>query len=573
MTDTTTETTDTVDGASPPAPTVEYVDPSTVLLDANVRLDARLDKDFVASIRDNGVLVPARAVRTADGQLRIRFGSRRALAAIETGQQLPVLVVADEGTDDAATVERIIQQWAENEHRAGLTVAEKVGVVGQLSLLGVSAAQITKKTKFPRQQVDQALTVSKSKLATAALERYDFLDLVQAAAVAEFAEAGDKESVTRLVAAAQTGQFDHTLQLIRDEQARAAAQAERDRKETERRQRLEAELRAAGITIIDPPTIAGVAKTLDDLRTPDGHFIEPEDHAGCPGHAAYLDTVWGYIDHATGEPVDRTAEDDEEPEESQGEEGEDERPDEGAEDFDEGYDPEELDPDDEGDGGDEETRDVRWGQYLGVKYACTDPAANGHVTRASLSRPTAPRVPAAEQSEAERAEAAATRRDVIDSNKAWDSAQKVRRNWLKGLFARKSAPKGSPVFVATALALDGVLLGEADGNHLTATLIGVGSNELLAAEVSTATDGRANLLTLAQVLGAYEAHTDRNDWRNQRPATVRYLLFLKKIGYDLSPVERRATGEAVTLDGEPVNTGGTDSAGADEPEDQEASGT
>jgi hypothetical protein len=42
------------------------------------------------------------------------------------------------------------------------------------------------------------------------------------------------------------------------------------------------------------------------------------------------------------------------------------------------------------------------------------------------------------------------------------------------------------------------------------------------------------------VLAAYEDHTDRNDWRTQRPPTRRYPTFLSEHGYALSDVERRA---------------------------------
>ncbi|MBI4942111.1 MAG: ParB N-terminal domain-containing protein [Actinobacteria bacterium] len=59
------------------------VDPASLLVDVNIRLEARLDADFVASVRDLGVLVPVVAVRTDEGQLRVRFGHRRTLAAVQ----------------------------------------------------------------------------------------------------------------------------------------------------------------------------------------------------------------------------------------------------------------------------------------------------------------------------------------------------------------------------------------------------------------------------------------------------------------------------------------------------------
>src|SRR5882762_6894175 len=106
------------------APTVEMLDSTTLLVDLNVRHDARLDSAFLASIREHGVLVPIVAVRTAEGGVRVRFGHRRTLAAVEVALPVvPVVLIADEASDTAAQVQRIIGQWAENDHRTALTVA------------------------------------------------------------------------------------------------------------------------------------------------------------------------------------------------------------------------------------------------------------------------------------------------------------------------------------------------------------------------------------------------------------------------------------------------------------------
>ena len=193
-------------------PSIERVeiDPRELLVDVNIRKDVRLDNDFVASIKELGVLVPITAVRTSSGEIRVRFGHRRTLAAIEAGlDAVPADVIGNEGEDDAAAIERIITQHAENVHRAGLTSAEKVEVVAQLSAFGVKASEITKKTRIPRGEVSAAKAVSESELAKEASERYDFLTLEQAAAVAEFED--NREAVKVLVAAAQQGRFDHAL--------------------------------------------------------------------------------------------------------------------------------------------------------------------------------------------------------------------------------------------------------------------------------------------------------------------------------------------------------------------------
>ncbi len=68
--------------SSTPATSIELVDPASLLVDLNVRHDPRLDAAFSASIKELGVLVPIVAVRTAEKQLRVRFGHRRTLAAV-----------------------------------------------------------------------------------------------------------------------------------------------------------------------------------------------------------------------------------------------------------------------------------------------------------------------------------------------------------------------------------------------------------------------------------------------------------------------------------------------------------
>jgi ParB family transcriptional regulator, chromosome partitioning protein len=169
--------------------TVEQVDPTTLLVDVNIRSDAALDKDFLASIRDLGVLVPIAAVRTQDGALRVCYGHRRTLAAVEAGRgSVPVIVANGDDADEAARIvsQWIVSQWHENEHRSGLSTADKVAAVEQLSLLGLSAAPIVKQTRARKADVEQALATAGSALAKGAATRYEFLTLDQAAAVAEF---------------------------------------------------------------------------------------------------------------------------------------------------------------------------------------------------------------------------------------------------------------------------------------------------------------------------------------------------------------------------------------------------
>jgi ParB/RepB/Spo0J family partition protein len=241
------------------------LDPRTLLIDVNIRTDARLDKDFIASIKDLGVLVPITAVRTAGGDVRVRFGHRRTLAAIEADlATVPVEIIGDEGIDDAGQIERILTQHAENAHRAALTDSEQLGVVEQLSAFGMSAAQIAKRTKIKRNTVNASLAVVGSELAKAATEQYDFLTLDQAAAVAEFDN--DPEAVKQLVMAAQHGRgFDHLLQRLREDRADEALI---NAKVTE--------LVTAGITVIDRLAWTDAPKDLDTLARRSNTEITPE---------------------------------------------------------------------------------------------------------------------------------------------------------------------------------------------------------------------------------------------------------------------------------------------------------
>ncbi|WP_041759947.1 ParB/RepB/Spo0J family partition protein [Pseudonocardia dioxanivorans] len=143
-----------------------HVDPATLIFAANVRVDARLDAGFVNSIREQGVLQSIVAHRTGEGGLVVRFGHRRTLAAIEAGRaSVPVYVLTHtaegtEGADKAGDVMRVVEQLAENHHRAGLTAAEDAAAFHQLEAFGLSPAQIVKRTHRSKADVTAGLAVA-----------------------------------------------------------------------------------------------------------------------------------------------------------------------------------------------------------------------------------------------------------------------------------------------------------------------------------------------------------------------------------------------------------------------------
>ena len=85
----------------------------------NVRDSVDLGKEFLASLREHGVLVPITAVRGDDGVVTVRNGQRRTLGAREVGlATVPVYVLPANASDDTAeAVERIVHQIVTNDQK------------------------------------------------------------------------------------------------------------------------------------------------------------------------------------------------------------------------------------------------------------------------------------------------------------------------------------------------------------------------------------------------------------------------------------------------------------------------
>ncbi|GAB3849438.1 hypothetical protein GCM10029963_33830 [Micromonospora andamanensis] len=326
--------------------------------------------------------------------------------------------------------------------------------------------------------------------------------------VAEFED--DAEAVKQLVVAAQRGGFDHEAQKLRDARAEEAAKAE-----------TAAALAAAGISVVDRPAWNDEkAKRLSEQKHGEEQLTE-ENHASCPGHAAFLDDEWVH-------------------------------PDEG--DADEEEDPWGDDTSTEADEDAQEPEPARPYRIWVPEYVCTDFAAHGHALRWRGHDSGSGRKTVAEMTDAEREEARAQRRDVIQSNKAWDSAETVRRNWLRTFLARKTAPKTAAGFIAGSLARTDHAVTSAltGGNRLAHDLLGLPDQAptlgrrapAMVELVGKASDERAQMIALGLLLAAYEEATSRNSWRSVSDSTTRYLRYLEANGYELSTVELRACGES-----------------------------
>jgi ParB family chromosome partitioning protein len=200
-------------------PTLEMLDPSTLTVDVNVRKDAGLTKEFVASIKEHGVMEPVIAHRKEDGTVHVLMGQRRTRAAVEAARPLiPVMII-----DSPEEADRIVTQVVENIQRAELTEADEADAYHQLSLIGVSAASIAKKTGRTKTTVEGALKARASGAGAAALSKGYTIE--EALIMAEFE--GDEDATEELesVIMDEPDQLLHVAQLLRDRRESAAALA------------------------------------------------------------------------------------------------------------------------------------------------------------------------------------------------------------------------------------------------------------------------------------------------------------------------------------------------------------
>ena len=471
------------------------LDPSIIKIGANVRTDLHADaKEFARSIKERGVLEPV-TVYADEGAYVVLRGQRRTVVAAQVGlPDIPAQVVARPEEAD-----RITDQMVENLHRAAMRDSEIVGGVEQLALVGVSAAQIAKRAALPRDRVNAALAVADKEQTRARVAAGD-LTLDEAATFAEFEH--DAPAVERLERARQFGRpLAHVAQQLRDEAAeRVAMLAEVDR------------LRGEGLPVLDPGEVpdAHRLRLADHVRTSDGEPVPADDWHRVPGAAVVLVSEWEYPDAEADEGQDRD---------------ENERP--------------PADP----------------VQVFTPVWICRDPEAAGLVQRWSYL--TRDRKTDAADLEASADAAREERRLVIANNKAWTSAEVVRRDWLRQFLTRRTTPQGAEVLICEAVVGGQFTLTKAmDSAHPmlrdllgldTASVYGGGRHAAERLAAQQATPKAATLTTLAAVLAAWEASTGKHTWRQPSAWDARVLGALTAWGYEPSEVE------ALLLGGDPAH--------------------
>lgn len=533
--------------------------PTALVLGPNVRDDVDTDsdefRDVVDSIREHGVLLPILARRDGD-QVIVIDGQVRTLAAIDAeADTVPVMITttADGITAKQAEIARLSRQVVANDRRIGLTVSQRVKAVADMLDLGVSATKVGKAVQMPREQVKTAAAAGRSDTARAAVEAGQ-LTLEQAAILAEFDADGDTDAVEELLERGRYG-FSYTAARLTREKAERIARAEAG-----------APYAARGFTVLTAePLFGSDLIRAEDLVTVDGgEEITAEHIDTVPQHwSVWLTAAEQFTIAETGEVIDADRID-------WATEG---------------------DPDAVPADGFVHHGTLTEGTLWVPEYFTADPTAAGvqpnAVLAAAQSAPAEAGDPDA-QAQA-RAQAAATaelamkeqaraeRRRTIDLNKASAAATTARVEWLVKFLARKTLPKGAGKWIAETLVDEPTLLTENKAPQYLAQVLGIavpkatgpeagypGSDDTaaraaIAPVVDKASDARAQVLTLAQVLAAYEARMSgkgHDSWRRTHYGNLdNYLGFLDTHGHGLTPVEQAA---AATITAEQAHQALTD---------------
>ncbi|HEY9414338.1 MAG TPA: ParB N-terminal domain-containing protein [Pseudonocardia sp.] len=460
------------------------VDPASLRIGANTRRDVVLDPHFCRDISDRGVREPIIVRRDGEGVLSVLKGQRRTLAACRA--RLPLVRVLIEsapeaGEDDTAgQVERIVDQYGENFHRAPISQADEAHAHQQLLDLGLTAGQVARRTHTPTKRVRAISAVNRSDRAREALASYP-LTIDQAAVIAELddgTEAGQEAAALLCESAAsEPEQFGHHAQRLRDDRAERDLIASHVRALTEQ-----------GITVLNTEQIVD-ATELYRLRPtpgdPSGTQLRPEEHSSCPGHAVYVTVRRGWRNEP---PEVRT----------------------------ECYC---TDPHTHGhapryDTAEAGGRDVATGELTEEQKTERRAARAQVITNNKLwdSSTTHRRTWVAEF--------------LARKKPPADAAAFIAATLVSGSHdVRKAMESGHP----TACALLGL--------PEPAPLYSSGPRPLVEL-AKTATGVRATQLSLAVLLGAYEDGTSRNSWRSPTPETVAYFTALRDWHYPLSEVER-----------------------------------
>jgi ParB family chromosome partitioning protein len=530
--------------------------PATLEVGPNVRDEVDTEtpefRALVESIREHGVLQAISAIRDGENVVVID-GQQRVLASIEAGAEtVPVVIRSVTGNAKSREIARLSQQVVANDRRIDLTQGQRAKAVTGMLELGVSATKISKAVQMPRDQVKTAAAAGRSQTALDALDGGQ-LDLEQAAVLATFDAEGDHDAVCEL------------LEVHRYAFERTAKRLLADRAERKERATAAQPYAERGFTILGTEPEYGdgqlraedlvVPPATDDGET--GQVTAEVIEAHPTAWSVWLSQVEKFTLTATGEVISENSID----------WGTEDEPDVVAA---EGY---------------HHHKDITTEQVWEAEYFTADPAAAGAAPgpilaaalaeaddeaaevdpddAAAVARAREQKRLAAEAAHKE-AQRAALRR-TKELNKASVIATEVRIEWLTKFLTRKTLPKGAGKWITDTLVDEPGLLTQNKAPQFLAQLLGVSvpavsgpsagypgtedraARAAIAPVIDKASEARAQVIALAQVLAAYEARmsgTGKDWWKRSSFGNQdNYLGFLDQHGHSLAPVENVATGE------------------------------
>lgn len=517
--------------------------PTALEVGPNVRdhvdTDSQDFRDLVASVLIHGVVQAISAVRDGD-KVVVIDGQQRTLAAIEAGvESVPVLIRTAAAKAKDREIDRLTTQVVTNDQRTDLTPGQRAKAVTDMLELGVSVTKIAKTVQLGRETVKVAGAAGRSQTALDALDSGQ-LDLEQAAIVATFDADGDTAAVDELLGARYN--FRWTAQRLLADRAERKARAEAGTPYSER-----------GLTVLEEePTHGSPYLRAEDLVSADGSAVTDTAIDAAAGHwAVWLSKEDQFTLTATGAVIDEDSID---------------------------WDTED-DPEAEAGTGLHHHKDITAAEVWVAEYFTTDPDAAGvkpgPILAAALAEPTGDVDPAdaeavAQARERKRlaAEAAAkeseraVRRRTKALNVASVASTVVRKEFLAKFLTRKTLPKGAAKWITDTLVDEPGLLTQNKASGHLAELLGVtvaeptsivygdwkelAARDALAPVIDKASDTRAQVILLAQLLAAYEARmsgTGKDWWKRTGYGNQdNYLDLLAEHGYELTPVEQVAAG-------------------------------
>jgi ParB family transcriptional regulator, chromosome partitioning protein len=178
-----------------------------------------------------------------------------------------------------------------------------------------------------------------------------------------------------------------------------------------------------------------------------------------------------------------------------------------------------------------------WGD---TRHYCLDPKAHGHRTKRGSS-------PLAEDERQQR-------RKVIEGNRDWRAATKVRHEFITDRARARKAPPGLSRFLTRSLVSPTSdlrkLMDYYQKDILAAALRFLGRDvaadnpdtlrTALSDLVAAAPEARVLNLQFAILAAAHEHAMDTYTWRSHYAESAAWLLYLETLGYTLSEIEKRA---------------------------------